>query len=88
MVKLRTLLTVFTFTLKAKARNYGKGHYISDSCLWCLANHNALCQLANQSRLCLLEGGTLLKTKGHCTLSPKFLHAFFFPFFVLFILSY
>ncbi len=27
--------------------------------LWCSANHNALCQLANQSRLCLSEGGTL-----------------------------
>ncbi len=30
MVKLRTLLTVFTFNLKAKARDYGKGCYISD----------------------------------------------------------
>ncbi len=59
MVKLRTLLTVFTFILKAKALDYGKGRYISDSCLWCSANHNALCQLANQSRLCLSEGGTL-----------------------------
>ncbi len=59
MVKLRTCLTVFTFILKAKARDYGKGHYISDSCLWCSANHNAMCQLANQSRLCLSEGGTL-----------------------------
>ncbi len=38
MVKLGTLLTVFTFILKAKARDYGKGHYISDSCLWCSAN--------------------------------------------------
>ncbi len=59
MVKLRTLLTVFTFILKAKAHDYGKGRYISDSCLRCSANHNALCQLANQSRLHLLEGGTL-----------------------------
>ncbi len=33
MVKLRTLLTVFTFILKAKTRDYGKGRYISDSCL-------------------------------------------------------
>ncbi len=31
MVKLRTLLTVFTFILKAKARDYGKGCYISDA---------------------------------------------------------
>ncbi len=30
MVKLRTLLTVFTFNLKDKARDYGKGCYISD----------------------------------------------------------
>ncbi len=59
MVKLRTLLTVFTFILKDEARDYGKGRYISDSCLWCSANHNALGQLANQSRLCFSEGGTL-----------------------------
>ncbi len=31
MVKLRTLLTVFTFILKAKACDYGKGRYISDA---------------------------------------------------------
>ncbi len=30
MLKLRTLLTVFIFTLKAEARDYGKGRYISD----------------------------------------------------------
>ncbi len=29
MVKLRTLLTVLSLVLKAEARNYGKGHYIS-----------------------------------------------------------
>ncbi len=74
MVKLRTLLTVFTFILRAKARNYGKGRYISDAacgvrpitmhcsyctmhCSYCSAQCTA--QLANQSRLCLLEGGTL-----------------------------
>ncbi len=59
MVKLRTLLTVFTFILKDEARDYRKGRYIFDECLWCSANHNALRQLANQSRLCLSEGGTL-----------------------------
>ncbi len=59
MVKLKTLLTVFTLVLKAEACDYGKGSYISNECLRCLANHNALCQLANQSRLCLSEGGTL-----------------------------
>ncbi len=51
-------VSVFTFILKFEARDYGKGCYISE-CLWCSANHNALCQLANQSRLCLSEGGTL-----------------------------
>ncbi len=49
----------FTFILKAKACDYGKGRYISDDCMWCSANHNALGQLANQSRLCLSEWGTL-----------------------------
>ncbi len=58
IVKLRTLLAVFTFFFKAEACDYGKGRYISDSCLWCSANHNALRQLANQSRLRLSEGGT------------------------------
>ncbi len=57
VLKLRTLLTVFTLLLKAEARDYGKGRYISE-CLLCSSNHNALCQLANQSRLCLSEGGT------------------------------
>ncbi len=40
--------TVFIFTLKAEARDYGKGRYISDAC-----------QLVNQSSLCLSEGGAL-----------------------------
>ncbi len=48
MVKLRPLLTVFIFTSKAEAGDYGKGHYISDTRLWCSANHKALGQLANQ----------------------------------------
>ncbi len=59
MVKLRTLLPFFTLVLKAEAHDYSKGRYISDVCLWCAANHNILGQLANQSRLCLSEGGTL-----------------------------
>ncbi len=58
MVKLRTLLTAFTFVLKAKACNYGKGRYISDAACGVLPI-NAVCQLTNQSRLCLSEGGTL-----------------------------
>ncbi len=45
--------------LKAEARDYGKGSYISNACLWCSANHNVLGQLANRSRLHLLEGGAL-----------------------------
>ncbi len=31
MVKLRTLLTVFTLVLKVEARDYGKGSYISNA---------------------------------------------------------
>ncbi len=58
MVKLRTLLTVFTFILKAKARHYGKWCYISDAACG-VRSINALGQLANQSRLCLSEGRTL-----------------------------
>ncbi len=41
-----------------KARDNGK-------CLWCSANHNALCQLANQSRLRLSEGTKRLREVGH-----------------------
>ncbi len=51
MVKLKILLTFFTFILKAKARNYGKAITFLTCSLWCLANQNALGQLANQSRL-------------------------------------
>ncbi len=49
--------------LKAEARDYCKVRYISDERLWCSSNHNALGQLANQSRLCLSEGGALKKMK-------------------------
>ncbi len=60
MVKLWTLLTVFTLILKAEARDYGKGclHFRHVPC-GVRPNHNALSQLANQSRLCLSEGGAL-----------------------------
>ncbi len=51
MVKLRTLLTVFTLILKDEDTiHFRRG-------LWCSSNHNALCQLANQSRPCLSERG-------------------------------
>ncbi len=59
MVKLRTLLTVFTLVLKVEACDYKKGEFHFRCSLWCSANHNALCQLANQSRLYLSKGGTL-----------------------------
>ncbi len=41
MVKLRTLLIVFAFILKAEARDYGKGRYISDvACgVWPITMH-------------------------------------------------
>ncbi len=74
MVKLRTLLTVFIFTLKVEARDYGKGRYISDMCLRCSANHTALGQLTNQSRLCLSEEGALFlrgSVVEHCVSSAK-----------------
>ncbi len=50
MVKLRTLLT---FNLKAKACNYGKGRYISDSCLWC-TQHRQRLVLWNKAKPMLL----------------------------------
>ncbi len=43
MVKLRTILFVFTFILKAKAHDYGKGSYISDAAcgVWPITMHCA-----------------------------------------------
>ncbi len=57
MIKLRTLLTVFNFESWSSRLWKGALHFWRG--LWCLANHNALGQLANQCRLRLLEGGTL-----------------------------
>ncbi len=61
MVKLSTLLTVFTFILKAEARDYGKGalHFRLVLVVFGQSQRIALGQLANQSRLRLSEGGTL-----------------------------
>ncbi len=59
MVKLGTLLTVFTFNFESWSLRLWKGALHFWRGLWCSANHNALCQLANQSRLCLLEGNTV-----------------------------
>ncbi len=41
MVKLRTLLTAFTFILKAEAGDFGKGRYISDAAcgVWPITMH-------------------------------------------------
>ncbi len=57
MIKLRTLLTLFTLVLKAEASDYGMGALHFQRSLWCSANHNALHQLANQSGLCCLKEG-------------------------------
>ncbi len=59
MVKIRTLLTVFTLIFESWSSRLWKGALHFRRGLWCSANHNALCQLANQSRLRLSEGGTL-----------------------------
>ncbi len=57
MVKLRTLCLYIYF--ESWSSRLWKGELYFRRGFWCLANHNALCQLANQSRLCLSEGGTL-----------------------------
>ncbi len=54
-----TLFTIFIIALKAKACDYVKECYISETCLRCSANHNTLGQLANQSTLSYSEGGSL-----------------------------
>ncbi len=46
---------VYAYYILYEARDNGKACYISDAHLWCSANHNALGQLANQSRLSLSE---------------------------------
>ncbi len=60
MVKLRTLLTVFNFeswrSQLWKALHFQRG-------LWCSANHNALCQFGNQSRLRLSERRGFVENK-------------------------
>ncbi len=55
MVELPTLLTVFIFTLKAEAHDYGKGCYISDMCLWCFGQSQCT-GLAGQSEQTVLVG--------------------------------
>jgi len=45
--------------LEAEGRANSKGRYISNTHLRCLADHNALGQLANQSALSFSEGGAL-----------------------------
>ncbi len=75
MVKLRTLLTVFTFILKAEARDYRKGRYIYDA--WCSANHSwsirADCACQKEG---LCRKRSVLKRRGieelqYCTVFEK-----------------
>ncbi len=54
MVKLRTLLTVFTLVLKAEARNYGKGSYISNAA--CGVRPNTMHWSVGQSEQTVLVG--------------------------------
>ncbi len=47
------------FSFESWSSRSWKGELHFRCCLWCSANHNVLGLLANQSRLCLLEGGSL-----------------------------
>ncbi len=58
VVKVRTLLTVFTLILKAEARDYGKGCYISN--VACGVRPITMLWVSWPIRAdCLSEGGTL-----------------------------
>ncbi len=67
MVQLRTLLTVFTLVLKAEARDYGKGNYISDAACgvrpitmhWvsCPIRADCACRKEGLCRKCLRKAG-------------------------------
>ncbi len=65
MVKLWTLLTVFTLVLKAEARDYGKRRYISD--VACGVRPITMHWVSWPIRADLSEGGTfeLLREAGH-----------------------
>ncbi len=57
--KTKDIINCLYFNFESWSSRLWKGALHFRRGLWCLANHNALGQLANQSRLCLLEGGTL-----------------------------
>ncbi len=57
--KTKDIINCLYFYFESWSSRLWKGALHFRSGLWCSANHNALCQLANQSRLCLSEGGTL-----------------------------
>ncbi len=57
--KTKDIINCLYFHFEGWSLRLWKGTLHFWHCLWCSANHNALGQLANQSRLCLSEGGTL-----------------------------
>ncbi len=57
--KTKDIINCLYFNFESWSLRLWKGALHFRRGLWCSANHNALCQLANQSRLRLLEGGTL-----------------------------
>ncbi len=75
MVKLTTLLTVFIFTLKDEAHDYGKGCYISDARLWCSDNHTGSVGQSEQTALvgrrCFVENDTFETLKNNVFFNIK-----------------
>ncbi len=57
--KTKDIINCLHFNYESWSSRLWKGVLHFRRGLWCSANHNALCQLANQSRLHLSEGGTL-----------------------------
>ncbi len=57
--KTKDIINCLYFSFESWSSWLWKGELHFRRSLWCSANHNALGQLANQSRLCLPEGGTL-----------------------------
>ncbi len=57
--KIKDIINCLYYNYESWSSGLWKGALHFRRGLWCSAKHNALCQLANQSRLRLLEGGTL-----------------------------
>ncbi len=57
--KTKDIINCLYYNLESWGSRSWKGALHFRCSLWCSANHNALCQLANQNWLRLLEGGTL-----------------------------